>query len=185
MRYNSFVVYEVKELKIKTWELDRRKNELRFNYKEDLSFLAEEINDLEKIQPVDVIGIAYRSVDSYTVKGQISTIVSLRCSKCLKPFDYVIESDFLDIFIPEESNESQSDESIHPLTSDEIDISSIVEETILLQIPFAPSCSKDCKGLCPVCGTNLNEQQCGCDTTKIDPRLADLAKWFDQKEDTK
>ncbi|WP_339063397.1 DUF177 domain-containing protein [Tepidibacillus marianensis] len=175
-------------MKIKKWELDRRKDELRFRYKEDLSYLVEEINDLEQILPVEVIGVAYQTGgDTYTVKGQISTTVLLRCSKCLQTFDCAIESDFLDIFIPEEieSQESQTDENIHLLTSDEIDISSIVEELFLLQLPYVPLCSKDCKGLCPVCGTNLNEKQCDCDTSRVDPRLADLAKWFDQKEDTK
>lgn len=48
-----------------------------------------------------------------------------------------------------------------------IDISIGIREAIILAIPQAPLCKKDCKGLCPICGKNLNTEKCGCKMQKI------------------
>ena len=37
-----------------------------------------------------------------------------------------------------------------------------------------PLCADDCKGLCPVCGKNLNRETCDCNRTWDDPRMAAL-----------
>ena len=55
-----------------------------------------------------------------------------------------------------------------------VDLDPIVREQILLALPMTTVCKDDCKGLCTVCGQNLNEKKCGCDTHVIDPRLAAL-----------
>ncbi|NMA14219.1 MAG: DUF177 domain-containing protein [Clostridia bacterium] len=39
-------------------------------------------------------------------------------------------------------------------------------------------CREDCKGLCPICGSNLNIKQCRCERESIDPRLAALKNFF-------
>ncbi|HYO65729.1 MAG TPA: DUF177 domain-containing protein [Archangium sp.] len=55
-----------------------------------------------------------------------------------------------------------------------IDLEPIVREQVLLSMPMSTVCREDCRGLCVKCGQNLNEKQCGCDTTFVDPRLAAL-----------
>jgi uncharacterized protein len=55
-----------------------------------------------------------------------------------------------------------------------IDLEPIVREQLLLALPMNAVCREDCSGLCPNCGQNLNEKQCGCDTKFVDPRLAVL-----------
>ena len=55
-----------------------------------------------------------------------------------------------------------------------IDTDPIVREQLLLALPMVALCKEDCQGLCTVCGQNLNEKKCGCDTRVIDPRLAAL-----------
>ncbi|MCM1392652.1 MAG: DUF177 domain-containing protein, partial [Ruminococcus sp.] len=39
-------------------------------------------------------------------------------------------------------------------------------------------CKDDCKGICPRCGTNLNETSCEC-KKEIDPRLEALLSFLD------
>jgi uncharacterized protein len=51
-----------------------------------------------------------------------------------------------------------------------VDWAAIVREQLLLALPIAPRCREDCKGLCPVCGVNKNETDCGCVTKQTDPR---------------
>jgi uncharacterized protein len=55
-----------------------------------------------------------------------------------------------------------------------IDLDPLVREQVLLALPMHAVCGEDCKGLCGVCGGNLNETNCGCVKTQVDPRLAAL-----------
>jgi len=55
-----------------------------------------------------------------------------------------------------------------------IDTEDIIRDQILLNIPMKPLCSEDCKGLCTICGTDLNYSECGCIVQEIDPRMAIL-----------
>ncbi len=55
-----------------------------------------------------------------------------------------------------------------------IDLDPIVRDQILLALPGYPVCGEGCKGLCSVCGANLNERDCGCDRHVPDPRWAGL-----------
>jgi uncharacterized protein len=56
----------------------------------------------------------------------------------------------------------------------ELDLTPAVREQILLSLPSAPLCDEECKGLCPRCGKDLNDGECGCDRTVMDPRWAAL-----------
>jgi uncharacterized protein len=55
-----------------------------------------------------------------------------------------------------------------------IDLDPLVREQVLLALPMQAACREDCKGLCGSCGQNLNEGECGCARTQVDPRLAAL-----------
>jgi uncharacterized protein len=70
-------------------------------------------------------------------------------------------------FAPEQAEEET-------YTGKVIDLDPIVREQLLLALPSYPVCSEGCKGLCPVCGGNLNERECGCDRHVPDPRWAGL-----------
>jgi uncharacterized protein len=58
--------------------------------------------------------------------------------------------------------------------NDEIDLEQLMRERFEMSLPMKPLCSEDCRGLCPVCGTNLNRGSCDCKTDWEDPRLAAL-----------
>ncbi len=55
-----------------------------------------------------------------------------------------------------------------------LDMDEQLREQLEMEFPLRFLCKDDCKGLCPKCGKNLNEGECGCDTKEIDPRLAPL-----------
>ena len=56
----------------------------------------------------------------------------------------------------------------------ELNVAAVLWEEFLLAAPVKPLCREDCKGLCPKCGANLNQGDCGCDKDRLDPRLAVL-----------
>jgi uncharacterized protein len=95
------------------------------------------------------------------VQGRVWTTVTLRCSRCLKHFEQLLR---MDEFV------------VHrELTGEEeVDLTPEVREDILLLLPAYPVCSEDCKGLCPVCGQNLNQRVCKCNRTVENPVWAAL-----------
>ncbi len=70
-------------------------------------------------------------------------------------------------FAPEEADEE-------PYSGKVIDLDALVREQVLLALPAYPVCGEACKGLCPACGANRNERECGCDSRAADPRWAAL-----------
>lgn len=102
------------------------------------------------------------------IKGTLSTTLRLRCDRCLEPFDKQLEKEFkyylsmtpyvgdLDIELSEEDLNLTFVDGYY-LCADEI-----IREQILLSIPMKTVCSAHCKGLCPVCGCNLNFETCSC-----------------------
>jgi uncharacterized protein len=54
------------------------------------------------------------------------------------------------------------------------EIDDLVREAVILSVPAKPLCSENCKGLCPVCGTDLNRSTCSCAKKDIDPRWDQL-----------
>jgi len=57
---------------------------------------------------------------------------------------------------------------------DELDLTELVREQILLNLPEQTFCNPDCKGLCPKCGQNRNLIDCNCEENETDPRWAAL-----------
>jgi len=71
--------------------------------------------------------------------------------------------------------ETKEEIDVNTLKSNEIDIDAILLEQLTLDMPMKSVCRIDCKGLCPKCGTNLNEGKCSCPSAEqIDKRFAKL-----------
>lgn len=124
------------------------------------------------------------------VAGQATVV----CSRCLTEFSLPMEVSFEEEFVegaaPNESADTDDDEAdedeleesqrtITYYSGDEIDLSEPLRENVLLELPMKPLCNEDCEGLCPTCGTNLNEGPCTCAAgekapVNVDPRLAKL-----------
>ena len=65
------------------------------------------------------------------------------------------------------------DEEAYPLVGDELDLEPLARDAVLLELPLAPLCTEDCRGLCPVCGANRNTETCAC-AVPGDPRWSAL-----------
>ncbi|MEO0161284.1 MAG: DUF177 domain-containing protein [candidate division WOR-3 bacterium] len=101
--------------------------------------------------------------------------VDLTCARCLinftRDFDEQLHLDYVagkDPLMASEKVELKSgDIDKVYYGGNDIDLSIGIRESIVLAIPSAPLCSQDCKGLCPICGTNLNNEKCNCKIPKI------------------
>ncbi len=124
----------------------------------------------------------HRHLTEVTVEGDVTASVWLQCSRCLEMFVTPVELHLSLTYLPvesltEEHHEIKKDEAeLGFYKDDELDITAVVQEQILLHLPMKPLCSPQCKGLCPICGTNLNQQMCNCTSEDIDPRWSALKK---------
>ena len=98
------------------------------------------------------------------------------CGRCLKEITAVTKAEVLEKFYPTSAENIEKDAFVYD--SDVIDIAIPLRESLLLAEPLQALCREDCKGLCPVCGVNLNEETCTCETKTIDPRLAALKQFI-------
>ncbi|RCX21364.1 uncharacterized protein DFP94_102111 [Fontibacillus phaseoli] len=115
------------------------------------------------------------------VTGTLTGELDMTCSRCLKPLSHKVDIKFEESFKQSDHPEAESqdeDEEIQVVAEDKVDLTPYIEESFLLNLPFAALCKEDCKGLCPNCGTDRNERDCGCNTERIDPRLASLSDFF-------
>lgn len=115
------------------------------------------------------------------ISGHVHTTLLLSCSRCLERFELPEDMTVDLLYLPDSSNRGASDSeiaeedlSIAFYLDYQIDLLQMVHEQCQLALPMKPLCRDDCRGLCPQCGTNLNERACGCETAWRDPRLAAL-----------
>jgi uncharacterized protein len=91
------------------------------------------------------------------------------CRRCLRPVSGELHSHVRELY------EQDSDgEETYPLHGDQLDLAPLARDAVLLELPQAPLCIEDCLGLCPECGANRNEGDCGHVIRNIDPRWAAL-----------
>lgn len=151
----------------------------------------QEVNSVKTVE-ID-IGIQ-KSGEEYFCQGKVMATINMECCRCLNGFDKEVKND-TDFIIcaaktkAEEENENDvaDDEDYVYFSGSDIqaDVSDIVRQAIILALDLKPLCAEDCKGLCPQCGINLNEQQCSCKTEKIDPRWEGLKKLSGQLTENK
>lgn len=117
--------------------------------------------------------------------GKIKGDTQLVCNRCLERYGFCLDTDFKEEFchasdLDEFREEGRNTDDIHVFEGNRINLEDIIRESVLLSIPMKSVCDEDCRGLCPVCGKNLNKDNCGCEITTVDPRLADLKKYFER-----
>ncbi|MBN1504833.1 MAG: DUF177 domain-containing protein [Candidatus Eisenbacteria bacterium] len=119
--------------------------------------------------------------DELVILGKASGVVSEECSRCLRPYDRKFSVEF-EVFCDKigahkpRADEEQGETYVAHHDGKTLDMGPIVREAIVLSSPMQPLCREDCRGLCPVCGVNLNEQTCSCAAKQPDARWSALAK---------
>lgn len=139
--------------------------------------------DIRGIGPLDVdLTAKAESEDQIGVRGTLTAELDAICSRCLTPHSETIVIPFNEHFQLTESAGLPADDEddVIYITADHVDLKPYVEEAVIVHLPYAPLCKEDCKGLCPTCGVNRNETECGCSNERIDPRLAGLKDFFNK-----
>lgn len=178
-------------MKVKVFDIDPHKGmTLSFHGKEP--FMSEIIARLtaDDVEPVGLprapeisAGVRLeRDGKTVNVIGDAHAALSPPCARCLKAVALSLDPHFDLHYLPAvaegaegevELDDDELDE--YTYTHDEIDVGAIVNEQLLLERPYKILCAEDCKGLCSLCGANLNDGPCGCKPVAKHPGLAALA----------
>ncbi len=129
-------------------------------------------------EPVKLTGELESDDGNIHLTGYLTTQVKAECDRCMCDLIYNIKSEVTESFgsvIPGMIGQ------IEPINQSTIDLDSVLEETLLLSLPMKALCDPNCKGICTVCGQNLNKQSCDCDVEYLDPRLEKLDLLFGSK----
>jgi uncharacterized protein len=125
-------------------------------------------------------------VEDIRFVGELSSKLELSCARCLEPVQQTIARDFDLIYRPlgvdrgqDEVSISQAETEIGYYEGEGLLLEDVLREQVLLAVPIRLICRDSCKGLCPHCGKNLNNEACDCKDETSDPRwdaLKDLRK---------
>ena len=112
--------------------------------------------DLRHFEGVATIG---RTPQGLIVQADFSAETTLECVRCLNDFEQSLNWDFTELYAF--SKKSVSESGLIMPEDGHIDLQSLIREYALLEIPIKPLCKPNCKGLCSVCGEDLNLNDCG------------------------
>jgi uncharacterized protein len=112
------------------------------------------------------------------VDGVVSAEWHSQCRRCLGPASGTVRCDVQELY-----QVDPVDEDAFPIEHDQLDLRPMTREVVLIEVPDGPLCRDDCAGLCPACGVDRNEIDCGCDTSVADERWAVLDQLREQLND--
>lgn len=147
--------------------------------------ISHDLPGVEKLNsPLHVEVTVTKSDKGYIVQGKFQVDLQLICNRCLTTFNHLLVAELIDEYVSarQESSDNELDVLLNEpnisLRGNMLDISGLIDESLLLSIPMKATCQENCQGICPECGQILNEKTCQCDISTPDPRLAPLADLF-------
>lgn len=115
--------------------------------------------------------------------GSVDTRLMMSCDRCMKPVAVPLHVDIQQRFAKDQASDVDTpdqDMDILPMENDRIDLEETILHEVQLGVPMKVLCKEDCKGLCPICGQDLNEGQCDCEEDNRDPRWEALKGLFSE-----
>ena len=112
--------------------------------------------------PVAVSGEFYNRAGIVTLKYTVSCTLDVVCDRCLTELKRDYSYDFSHTVVPSLQSEGDIYDTYLVAQHDSIDMNETAISDLLLMLPTKMLCREDCKGLCDICGCNLNERTCTC-----------------------
>ena len=115
------------------------------------------------------------------IAGDFATTVEVTCARCLEPVVEDVATKFDLLYRPqgadagkEELSVTAAEAEVGYYRGEGLLLEDVLREQVLLALPLKAICREDCKGLCPHCGRNLNQERCNCAEPVEDPRWSAL-----------
>lgn len=144
----------------------------------DLGCVAPESATVDFAGPVSVVIDALSGVDDVEVTTTVRVPWTGSCRRCLADVRGEATTTVVERFAPEGSpvvgRGERSEAEVLAVVGDQIDLAPTVRETAVIELPVAPLCSTECRGICAECGADLNFGDCGCRVVVADDRWSAL-----------
>ena len=146
-------------------------------------------SEFRQTEPLQVRATAELVEGQIRITGELQTRVEMVCARCLEPVTEEVSREF-DLFYKPIATMTKEEQERLKLDDTEIAffegeglfLTDVLAEQVLLALPMKAICRSDCRGLCPQCGVNLNNEECRCEAHVGDPRMAPLSRlkqdWF-------
>lgn len=139
-------------------------------------------NSCKFSEPVSISGSISNNGKTLVLDADCGGAVTTRCARCAKEIRKDIAFHINEALVQGEKKTDEF-EDIIVFEKNDVNIDEIVYNNFIINSPARYLCKDDCKGLCPKCGADLNEGECGCGEDDIDPRWAALAEMINKKDD--
>ncbi len=119
----------------------------------------------------DLIGVARigRTPQGLLLQGKFEAKVAAECVRCLIEFQQPLKTEFNELYAF--TRRSMSESGLILPEDGKIDLEPLIREYLVIEIPISPLCKTDCKGLCSICGADLNEMTCEHQTHNLDAAI--------------
>lgn len=145
---------------------------------EELAYAGEHFPIKEKTP--FILKIAHSVKRKIVISGKTKVTVLIPCDRCLKDVPVEFAPEFhREIDFEGLSGEPEEELEVSSFVKENmLDVDAFVTNEILVDWPSKTLCTASCKGICKKCGKNLNEGDCGCEQTELDPRMAAIRDIF-------
>ena len=124
-------------------------------------------------KPVEIVGEITNKASLVRLEAEITFEFDASCDRCgtrtAKRHTLKISKSLAT------SIEGEESDTIITVPDMKLDLDELIYTETVTNLPMKHLCDENCKGMCPKCGKNLNEGECGCPKKEIDPRLKALA----------
>jgi uncharacterized protein len=142
-------------------------------------------DDVEFTSAAHVSGRLSGDVRNMMLKCGIEIGYRTRCARCFCDVEGTFETEIFKPVALKGALDNEEDDEYLIAEKAALDLFVPVTDAIILNFPMRVLCRDDCRGLCPKCGRDLNDGDCGCDTREIDPRLEVLRQLLVKNDDGK
>lgn len=133
-----------------------------FSYELDMSDFKDQAGEFPFKEPVKVTAVIHNRVGVVSLHAEAKSVYLTQCDRCCAPLKEQLSVPFDNILVKEVADDDDIGEII-VVKDDKLNLDELVYTNVILNLPMKHLCSESCKGLCSVCGKNLNEGDCGCD----------------------
>ncbi len=123
--------------------------------------------------PLTVTGVVAGTTDGVQARFEAAAKAQYQCVRCLKEWSEPVTANGAHHF------STTPDEDGYAIVDGQADVGKAATDELSLAIPATPLCGLDCKGLCPICGTDLNSDPCGGHGEDSDSPFSALKDLFD------
>ena len=135
--------------------------------------------------PLSVLGqVKWIPSGEVLARLRLQGLLAQECRRCLEPVSVVVDEELDLFYTPVDEAHDPDEETVRPLSDDavELELVGAIREELVLSQTLLALCRDDCRGLCPQCGINRNQDSCECSREEADPRWDALRALNDERE---